>query len=63
LYAEPGGEARQLDMLLEQLAQSRNTLHRQREDIELQLKEYDDIEARCRSRLADLRPQSKSKTN
>jgi len=58
LYDEPGGEARQLDLMLEQLAQSRSTLQRQREDIELQLKEYDDIEARCRDRLAHLRPQS-----
>jgi len=55
LYDEPGGEVRQLDLMLEQLATSRDTLIRQREDLELQLKEFDDIEARCRERLTQLR--------
>jgi len=59
LYDEPGGEARQLDLMLDQLSRSRETLLRQREDLELQLKEFDDIETRCRERLAALQQQSK----
>lgn len=55
LYDGPGGEIRQLDLMLEQLSHSRNTLLQQREDLDLQLKEFDDIELRCRDRLAQLR--------
>jgi len=54
LYDEPGGETRQLELMLEQLSNNRATLLRQREDLELQLKEFDDIETRCRERLSDL---------
>jgi len=55
LYNEPGGEIRQLDLMLEQLANSRSMLVQYRKDLELQLKEFDDIELRCRDRLAQLR--------
>jgi len=55
LYDEPGGEVRQLDLMLEQLARSRDILMRQRQDLELQLSEFDDIEIRCRDRLTKLR--------
>lgn len=55
LYDGPGGEIRQLGLMLEQLASSRNLLVQKRKDLELQLKEFDDIELRCRDRLAQLR--------
>ncbi len=55
LYDEPGGEAKQLDLMLSQITNSRSTLLQQQLDIELQLKEFDDIEARCKARLAQLR--------
>ena len=55
LYDEPGGEIRQLDLMLEQLKLSRATLKQQREDLELQIREFDDIEQRCKQRLAQLR--------
>lgn len=54
LYDAPGGEVRQLNAMLEQLSLSRATLELQRTDLELQLKEFDDIELRCRDRLAQL---------
>ncbi len=54
LYDEPGGEARQLELMLDQLAKSRATLIQKREDLELQLKEFDEIENRCRDRLTQL---------
>jgi DNA-binding transcriptional MerR regulator len=55
LYDEPGGEAKQLDLMLAQINNSRTTLLQQQIDLELQLKEFDDIEARCKARLAQLR--------
>jgi len=55
LYDKPDGEIRQLDLMLEQLATSREKLVQQRKDLELQLKEFDDIELRCRDRLKQLR--------
>ena len=53
LYDAPGGagERRQLELMLERIDSSRATLVRQREDIELALGEFDEIEARCRARL------------
>ena len=53
LYDAPGGagERRQLELMLERIGRSRATLVRQREDIELALGEFDEIEARCRARL------------
>lgn len=51
LYDTPGGERRQLEVMLERIAQSRSTLLQQRDDIELALREFDEIEARCRAQL------------
>lgn len=53
LYDAPGGagERRQLELMLERIGRSRATLERQREDIELALAEFDEIETRCRGRL------------
>lgn len=51
LYDTPGGERRQLEVMLERIAQSRSTLLQQRDDIELALREFDEIEARCRMQL------------
>ena len=63
LYDTPGGagERRQLALMLERIESSRATLVRQREDIELALGEFDEIEARCRARLdASVQPQRKA---
>ena len=54
LYDVPGGEARQLSMMIERIDTSRQTLLQQRDDIELALREFDEIEARCRSQLQAL---------
>lgn len=55
LYDEPDGEAKQLVLMLDQLESNRQLLLQKREDLELQLKEFDDIEARSRERLSQLR--------
>ena len=62
LYDVPGGagERRQLERMLERIAGSRATLLRQREDIELALGEFDEIEERCRARLASAAPDTPS---
>ena len=52
LYDTPDGERKQLEVMLTKITQSRATLVQQREDIELALSEFDDIEARCREQLA-----------
>ena len=54
LYAVPGGEARQLSMMIDRIDTSRQTLLQQRDDIELALREFDEIEARCQSQLQAL---------
>jgi len=54
LYDVPGGEARQLSMMIERIDTSRQTLLQQRDDIELALREFDEIEARCQSQLQAL---------
>lgn len=51
LYDTPDGERKQLEVMLTKIAQSRATLLQQREDIELALSEFDDIETRCRQQL------------
>ncbi len=51
LYDTPDGERKQLTVMLDKIAQSRATLLQQREDIELALSEFDDIEARCKAQL------------
>ena len=54
LYDVPGGEARQLSMMIDRIDTSRQTLLQQRDDIELALREFDEIEARCQSQLQAL---------
>ena len=51
LYDTPDGERKQLEVMLARIAQSRATLLQQREDIELALSEFDDIEQRCKEQL------------
>jgi len=51
LYDTPDGERKQMEVMLAKIAQSRATLLLQREDIELALSEFDDIETRCREQL------------
>lgn len=51
LYDTPDGERKQLEAMLGKIAQSRHTLLSQREDIELALQEFDEIESRCRAQL------------
>lgn len=51
LYDTPDGERRQLDVMLKKIAQSRATLLQQRNDIDLVLAEFDEIESRCRKQL------------
>lgn len=55
LYDEPGGEVKQLDLMLDQLDSNRKLLHKQQEDLEMQLQEFNDIEERCHKRLKQLR--------
>ncbi len=54
LYDIPGGEAQQLTMMIDRIDTSRQTLLQQRDDIELALREFDEIEARCQSQLQAL---------
>ncbi len=51
LYETPDGERRQLELMLARIEQSRATLLQQRDDIELALREFDEIELRCREQL------------
>jgi len=54
LYETPGGEQKQLTLMLERITQSRDTLLQQREDINLALHEFDEIETRCKKQLSVL---------
>lgn len=51
LYDTPDGEKRQLEVMINKIEQSRSTLLQQRDDIELALREFDEIEARCIKQL------------
>ena len=51
LYDTPGGEPRQLEVMLMKIEHSRTVLLQQRDDIERALVEFDEIEARCRNHL------------
>lgn len=51
LYDTPDGEKRQLEVMINKIEQSRSTLLQQRDDIELALREFDEIEARCLKQL------------
>lgn len=52
--ALPDGNARQLQRLLELLAEKRSNLQRQEEDIRQMRRELDDVEERCREALLAL---------
>ncbi|MEE9322601.1 MAG: MerR family DNA-binding transcriptional regulator [Granulosicoccus sp.] len=54
LYETPDGEQKQLDLMLERITQSRDTLLQQRDDINLALSEFDEIETRCKKQLSTL---------
>ncbi len=54
LYDLPGGEERQLKMMIERIDTSRQTLLQQRDDIELALREFDEIQTRCERQLQAL---------
>lgn len=56
--AMPDGNARQLQRLLEILAEKRANMERQLEDIRLMQRELDDVEVRCQEALDNLRRQS-----
>lgn len=51
LYDTPDGERKQLEVMLAKLSQSRSVLQQQREDIELALRELEEIEQRCHQQL------------
>ena len=51
--AEPG-EAGQLSLLIDKIADRRAELYQKQRDIELTLQELDQVEARCRERLVQL---------
>lgn len=55
LYDSQPGEIGQLDFFLAKIADRRNLLEQQREDIAITLDELETVEARCRQRLAELR--------
>lgn len=55
--AMPDGNARQLQRLLEILAEKRADMERQLEDIRLMQRELDDVEARCQEVLDNLQHQ------
>jgi DNA-binding transcriptional MerR regulator len=52
MYDEPPGEAGQLRYLLERIAARRAELEQRRRDIELTLKELDEVERRCKAEPA-----------
>ena len=52
--AEPG-ESGQLELFLAKIDERRGLLQQQRHDIELTLKELDDIEAQCRAQLTQVK--------
>jgi DNA-binding transcriptional MerR regulator len=58
MYDSAPGEIGQLDYMLDKLAERRAMLHRQQQDIELTLKELNEIEAQCRERLATMLKQT-----
>ncbi len=51
LYDTPDGERKQLEVMLRKLSHSRSVLQQQREDIELALRELEEIEERCHRQL------------
>ncbi|MEE9334868.1 MAG: MerR family DNA-binding transcriptional regulator [Granulosicoccaceae bacterium] len=54
MYDAPGGEEKQLRVMINRINTSRETLLRQQEDIALALSEFDDIQLRCETQLSSL---------
>ncbi len=54
MYDAPGGEEKQLRVMIDKIKTSRETLLRQQEDIALALSEFDDIQLRCETQLSSL---------
>ena len=52
MYDAPGGEEKQLRVMINKINTSRETLMRQQEDIVLALSEFDDIQLRCEAQLS-----------
>jgi len=55
LYDAEPGEAGQLGHFLNKIAERRSELEQKRADIALTLRELDEVEARCRTRLEEIR--------
>lgn len=55
MYDEPPGEAGQLRFLIEDIQQRRTALQRKRQDLDEAMAELDELEARCRQDLSELR--------
>ena len=51
LYDTPDGERKQLEVMLQKLSNNRSVLQQQREDIDLALRELEEIEERCHHQL------------
>lgn len=51
MYEKPPGEAGQLNLLIEKIGERRADLLQKRRDIEITLRDLDDVEAGCRTRL------------
>ena len=62
MYDAPGGEEKQLRVMINKINSSRETLLRQQEDIVLALSEFDDIQLRCEKQLLSLQPPELSGT-
>lgn len=54
MYGKAPGEAGQLRIMMEKIAARRKELQEKRQDIELSLKELDEVEAGCRQRMTEL---------
>ena len=54
MYDTPGGEEKQLLVMIDKIKQSREALLQQQNDIALALSEFDEIEQRCEKQLAAL---------
>ncbi len=63
LYDQPGGEVQQLELMLSKISESRDALLVQREDIELALSEFDEIQIRCEQQLEILQKPKLHRSN
>jgi DNA-binding transcriptional MerR regulator len=58
MYDTPGGEEKQLLVMIDKIMQSREALLRQQTDIALALSEFDEIQQRCEKQLSALQHSS-----